>query len=72
MYIDCIKPINSYIFGSNPGKGLLSYILLIFKIINILWLEADLPMSFWFLTSGRGLHTVHKCVVFTVFSVFTL
>ena len=27
----------------------------------------DLSRSFWLLTGGRGLHAVHKCLVFTVF-----
>ena len=29
--------------------------------------EADLSTSLWLLACGRGLYTVHKCVVFTYF-----
>ena len=38
--------------------------------IRILGLEADLSSLFWVLTGGRGLHTVHKCVVFHRFAMF--
>ena len=32
--------------------------------------KADLSRSFWWLTGGRGRHTVHKCVVFYRFLLF--
>ena len=35
-------------------------------------MEADLSRSFWLLTGGHGLHTVHPmCCFVTVFSIFS-
>ena len=33
-------------------------------------MEAELFRLFWLSTGGRGLHTVHKCVVFYRVSMF--
>ena len=65
--------------GENPLFYILSRFFLSKPLTSGPWLrcrwiggvEADLSMSFWLLTGGRGLHTVYKCIVFYRVSMFS-